>query len=318
MSSHNCQPAPIVKGVSTDACLTDACTRRENMKHLVEQYRSRFQKNNVLEEMGEQHHATHGIAKTPLDSLLVPPQLPSCGSTGLVPKLPPPPSSLRASQINAFSNLSFLVFQPLLSPRFFGAVPVVPRALLFGPSGCGKTFLLRRLAEAYRGQALVVRVELSALYDGYVGETESNLRKLFERVEEMSKAKTTGGSCRKSVVLVLEGVDRIARRRSCRRQWDEPTIGRTREEDNSTDTKLLTTLLLCLDAVDSQSTPSPALSSTHGDCGRVRNKQGLSKLQCYDDPTVVFGVIATSRLHPEDMEESLLRPGRVERWIGVD
>eukprot|EP00922_Rhytidocystis_sp_ex-Travisia-forbesii_P014701 GHVS01021952.1.p1 GENE.GHVS01021952.1~~GHVS01021952.1.p1 ORF type:complete len:644 (+),score=72.50 GHVS01021952.1:36-1934(+) len=346
LSGDHCERPSVVNDASKN-CLTDACTRRKNTKDLVETYRPYFEKSNVPEIIREQGGATtHEKRQLPslLESALIAEVRSSSLPFLLSPDLPFLPSSLRPSQLSAFSDLSFLVFQPLLRPHLFGAFPLVPRALLFGPSGSGKSFVLRRLAEAYCDQAIVVRVEMSALYGGYVGETESNLRTLFKRIETLAKEKAEGsGASRRVVILVIEGVDRIARKRSCIRQRPTPAAGHvdspnnavtqrekmglprgTAREGNSTDRKLLTTLLLCLDAVDSSSTQLPPPSSNHGGHGvlgegTIGKVQGASKFQCYSSSgAAAFGIIATSRLNPEAMEESLVRPGRLERWIGVD
>jgi hypothetical protein len=58
------------------------------------------------------------------------------------------------------------------------------RALLKGPSGCGKTLAARVLACALDHMDLY-RVDLAAVVDKYVGESEKRLGRLFDRAQEL-------------------------------------------------------------------------------------------------------------------------------------
>jgi hypothetical protein len=57
------------------------------------------------------------------------------------------------------------------------------RALLKGPSGTGKTLAARLLAAALEMD--LYRVDLSAVVNKYIGETEKHLARLFDRAEEL-------------------------------------------------------------------------------------------------------------------------------------
>ena len=57
------------------------------------------------------------------------------------------------------------------------------RALFNGPSGTGKTMAARLLASAL--QMDLYRLDLSAVVNKYIGETEKNLSRIFARVEEL-------------------------------------------------------------------------------------------------------------------------------------
>jgi MoxR-like ATPase len=65
-----------------------------------------------------------------------------------------------------------------------GAASCGVRALLKGPSGCGKTLAARVLACALDHMDLY-RVDLAAVVDKYVGESEKRLGRLFDRAQEL-------------------------------------------------------------------------------------------------------------------------------------
>jgi cytidylate kinase len=66
---------------------------------------------------------------------------------------------------------------------FGGQVNVGVRALFTGPSGTGKTLAARLLAAQL--QMDVYRLDLSAVVNKYIGETEKNLNQVFSRAEEL-------------------------------------------------------------------------------------------------------------------------------------
>lgn len=74
------------------------------------------------------------------------------------------------------------------------------RALLHGPSGCGKTLAARLLAGSL--QKDLYRVDLAAVVNKYVGETEKNLERLFSLAEALD------------VVLLLDEGDALLARRT--------------------------------------------------------------------------------------------------------
>lgn len=71
----------------------------------------------------------------------------------------------------------------LLGPAFAGTANHGVRALFNGPSGTGKTLAARALA-AELGMDLY-RVDLAAIVNKYIGETEKNLHQVLSRAEEM-------------------------------------------------------------------------------------------------------------------------------------
>jgi ATPase family associated with various cellular activities (AAA) len=74
------------------------------------------------------------------------------------------------------------------------------RALLQGPSGTGKTLAARLLGSALRMD--VYRVDLAAVVNKYIGETEKNLARLFALAEELD------------VILLLDEGDALLARRT--------------------------------------------------------------------------------------------------------
>jgi hypothetical protein len=69
-------------------------------------------------------------------------------------------------------------------PAMLDAVPAIGvRALLTGPSGTGKTHAARLLAA--RLQKDLYQLDLSAVVNKYIGETEKNLNRIFDAAEEL-------------------------------------------------------------------------------------------------------------------------------------
>jgi len=74
------------------------------------------------------------------------------------------------------------------------------RALLRGPSGTGKTLSARLLAGALHKE--LYRIDLSAVVNKYIGETEKNLNQIFSRAEELD------------VILLLDEGDALLTQRT--------------------------------------------------------------------------------------------------------
>jgi SpoVK/Ycf46/Vps4 family AAA+-type ATPase len=80
------------------------------------------------------------------------------------------------------------------------SLPVTSKLLFCGPPGCGKTLMAEIFARETGLPLLVAR--LDAIISSFLGETASNLRKLFDEVE------------RRPSVLFLDEFDALARTRS--------------------------------------------------------------------------------------------------------
>jgi hypothetical protein len=90
--------------------------------------------------------------------------------------------------------------QTVVGPALVPQVNVGVRALFCGPSGTGKTLAARLLAAAL--QMDMYRIDLSAVVNKYIGETEKNLNQVFSRAEELD------------VLLLLDEGDALLARRT--------------------------------------------------------------------------------------------------------
>jgi hypothetical protein len=87
-----------------------------------------------------------------------------------------------------------------LGPALRGQVNPGVRALFSGPSGTGKTLAARLLAAEL--QMDLYRIDLSAVVNKYIGETEKNLNQVFARAEELD------------VILLLDEGDALLTQRT--------------------------------------------------------------------------------------------------------
>lgn len=149
---------------------------------------------------------------------------------------------------------------PSSHAHIFKNVPIrLPHGLLlYGPPGCGKTLLARTAAMESGMQCVMVKGP--ELMGKYVGQSEAEVRRVFERATACSPC-----------VLLFDEFDALAPNRG---GWDAGVTDR-----------VVNTLLTCMDGVE-------------------RLSEGIY-------------IIATSS-RPEVIDGALLRPGRLDRWIGVD
>jgi hypothetical protein len=87
-----------------------------------------------------------------------------------------------------------------LGPALRGQINPGVRALFSGPSGTGKTLAARLLAAELKMD--LYRIDLSAVVNKYIGETEKNLNQVFARAEELD------------VVLLLDEGDALLTQRT--------------------------------------------------------------------------------------------------------
>ncbi len=157
-------------------------------------------------------------------------------SSPLVPLSTPPPDLLLESK-------DLHVVSPILSPRIENQVidlicewrneskfrqnGLLPRrtVLLYGPSGCGKSHLAKYIAHSLKMRLFVVRFD--TLVSSFLGETGSNLKKVFDfftnnrcalfidEIDAIAKVrddKNELGELKRVVISLLQNLDSISDR----------------------------------------------------------------------------------------------------------
>jgi SpoVK/Ycf46/Vps4 family AAA+-type ATPase len=125
-----------------------------------------------------------------------------------------------------------LLYRVMIQP-LEQSLPISSGILFYGPSGCGKTFLAMHLGRELvsRGLCNFESVQCVDLVSKIVGETERNVREMFERARESGPT-----------VLFLDHIETLAPRRTSER---EKTFDR-----------VLSTLLVEIDGISKSSTTS--------------------------------------------------------------
>jgi SpoVK/Ycf46/Vps4 family AAA+-type ATPase len=92
---------------------------------------------------------------------------------------------------------------PLKNPALFDYLNIKPHKgiLLFGPPGCGKTMIAKAIANEI--QAHFISVKGPELLNKYYGQSEENLRSLFEEASELQPS-----------IIFFDEIDAIAQKRS--------------------------------------------------------------------------------------------------------
>lgn len=92
---------------------------------------------------------------------------------------------------------------PLKNPGIFKHLGIKPHkgVMLYGAPGCGKTMIAKAIANEV--QAHFIAVKGPELINKYYGQSEENLRKLFEEAREMEPS-----------ILFFDEIDAVAQRRS--------------------------------------------------------------------------------------------------------
>ncbi|MCX7792201.1 MAG: ATP-binding protein [Chloroflexaceae bacterium] len=145
--------------------------------------------------IADARRAAHALGRQSLDTL-----------ASLVP--PGPETETFAASAETMRELELLAthcrhrehLAGSLGAAFGGQRSCGVRALFSGPSGTGKTLAARRLAAAIERD--LYRIDLSAVVNKYIGETEKNLGRVLARAEELD------------IVLLLDEGDALLTRRT--------------------------------------------------------------------------------------------------------
>ena len=173
---------------------------------------------------------------------------------------------------------------PLLRPELFP--PGVPRrraALLYGAPGTGKTLIAKAVATECGMN--FVSVKGPELLDMYVGESERNVRLVFQNARKNAPC-----------VLFFDELDSLA-----------PARGRGGDGGGVMD-RVVAQLLVEMDSLSS--------SGSHGSSGTIDSSRKAGESPSLEETRANLGVFvlgATNR--PDLLDPALLRPGRFDRKI---
>jgi len=218
---------------------------------------------------------------------------------------PPPPVTLAdlGGLEGPVKALTEQVAFPLAHPEVYAWLGVDPPrgVLLHGPPGCGKTALAAALAHAC-GVPLV-RASAPELVAGVSGESEANLRKLFDDARSAAPC-----------VLFLDEVDAIAGRRD----------GAQRDMER----RMVAQLLTLMDDVNREAAEARAALWEGGTTGDLGNRKGVALGVEPGAPDAdaclaaqpnfkrhVVVLAATNR--PDALDPALRRAGRFDREVAV-
>ena len=126
---------------------------------------------------------------------------------------------------HALQQLRENIELPMRKPKIFSALGVAPPigSLMYGPSGCGKTLIARALGNELNLH--VVTVDAPALVTDLLGESELMLRAAFAEAVQNQPA-----------VVFIEQLDAVAPKRG-------------RDSGSSVESRIVSTLLACMDEV---------------------------------------------------------------------
>ena len=110
-------------------------------------------------------------------------------------------------------NIQEAIVYPFKYPeeyKYFGVKPG-GGILLYGPPGCGKTMLAA--AAAAECDASFISLKISDIKDKYVGESEKNIKEIFETAQDLDRA-----------ILFFDEIDSLAGERSGSREGHERSL----------------------------------------------------------------------------------------------
>eukprot|EP00939_MAST-03C_sp_MAST-3C-sp1_P000397 g397.t1 len=185
-----------------------------------------------------------------------------------------------------------LVQYPLLHPEIYDTLGIKPPrgVLLHGPPGCGKTMLANAIGGELGDSISFFRLSAPELVSWRSGDTERNIRALFQEAEEQE-----GGA-----LIFIDEIDAIAGKRSGR----------------SMDRRVVSQLLTAIDQCGTSSDDSNSSSSNSSEKGDEANDaadESKKRKRRKKGPVLVIG--ATSA--PQDLDKSLRRAGRFDRELCV-
>jgi AAA family ATPase len=149
--------------------------------------------------------------------------------------------------------------------------------LLYGPPGTGKTLLASAIAKSTRSSLFVINGP--SLSSAYHGETETNLRKIFQEAKAASPS-----------IIVIDEVDALAP---------------NREEGGEVERRVVAMLLTLMDGLEDKDDEEDEEGDEEGEEGERKEKEV---------PRVVV-IAATNR--PNAIDPALRRPGRFDKEFEI-
>ncbi len=125
-------------------------------------------------------------------------------------------------------RLANLIMTPILNPERFTRLGVEPPSgvLLYGPAGVGKREMLHWLASTQPAKVNLLTISASQIYSKYLGESEGNLRRVFQQAKSLVPC-----------ILHFESIEQVATRRGLN------------QEGTGVEQRLLSTFLNEMDGV---------------------------------------------------------------------
>ncbi|KAM9959590.1 hypothetical protein ACTFIR_000673 [Dictyostelium discoideum] len=116
--------------------------------------------------------------------------------------------------------LEEMMIYPILFPQVFKTLNIDPPKgiLLKGPPGTGKTHLVRTVCDAYDIE--MISIDCAKISGSYIGETEENLRNIFQEASDKSIAKSNS-----PIVVFIDEIDTICPPRSKSTQNESRVVG---------------------------------------------------------------------------------------------
>ncbi|GAA5967328.1 hypothetical protein JCM11641_000513 [Rhodosporidiobolus odoratus] len=172
-----------------------------------------------------------------------------------------------------------MVEWPLMHPEVFRHMGMRPQRgiLLYGPPGTGKTLLASAIAKSTHSSLFVINGP--SLSSAYHGETETNLRQVFEQAKAASPS-----------IIVIDEVDALAP---------------NREEGGEVERRVVAQLLTLMDGLEEKDKGKAGGDEEEHDGEGTEEKE----------PPRVMVIAATNR--PNAIDPALRRPGRFDKEFEI-